>query len=190
MAAWVLLTTLRSLTIGGRTPDALAGALLCAVIAWGVLDLRWSANSLAQARATLGEYPLASATHLAFGDDEETARLVELARPTIEQTFKRTVIAAEDPGMRFQMFRAKYYALPASTWVHDGPLESAPVRIGDYLLVLKKRYTSAGHRSATAAQHAAALRRDQGIAAQPLLDEAEGFLLEVTPPAIGMSQHR
>jgi hypothetical protein len=179
MAAWVVVTALRALTIGRRTPDAFTGALLCAVIAWGLLELRWSANGLVQAGATVAEYPLASAEYLAFGDDEQTARLVELAQPAIGQTYKRTVIAAEDPDMRFQMFRAKYHALPASALVHDGPLESAPVRIGDYLLVLNKRYAEAGHKSASAAEYAAVLLREQGIAARPVLDEPEGFLLEI-----------
>ena len=183
LAAWVLITAILTLTLDRRNPQTVAGALLCALVAWLVLDLRWTANSAAQAVRTIQTYPLVTATALAFGDDENTSRLVGRAEPTIAETYKRTVIAAEDPTMRFQMLRAKYHALPAAAWVHEGPLDEAPARIGDYVLVLRKWHREPGYEPVSSRDYARSLSAQTGLYVQPVFDQPEGFLLQVTRSA-------
>ena len=179
MSAWVLITVILTVLIDRHNPATVAGALLCALVAWLILDLRWTANSIAQAARTIESYPVATATALKFGDDEKTSRLVRRAQPTIAETYKRTVVAAEDPTMRFQTLRAKYHALPASAWVHEGPLDQAPARIGDYLLVLRKWHREPGYEPVSSRDYARKLSAQTGLHIQPVFDEPEGFLLEV-----------
>jgi hypothetical protein len=179
MTAWVAIAMLGATLAIGRNSAALPGALLCAVLAWLVLDLRWTANSIAQARTTLDTYPPASASFLRFGDDSYTRQLVDRARAELDQPGHRTIIMAEDQRMRFQMLRAKYHALPAATYVHEGPLATLPLAFADQVLVLKKRYAAPGQRPASAADYARRVNARGGPPAAPLWDEPEGFLLAV-----------
>jgi hypothetical protein len=143
--------------------------------------VRWTANSILQARATLDTYPLASASSLGFGDDSHTRELVEKARPDLGQAGKRTIVMAEDKGMQFQMLRAKYQALPAAVYVHEGPLKTLPMQLADHVLVLKKRYTEPGHKPATAEGYARRINSRNGLRVVPVWDGPEGFLLAVRP---------
>jgi hypothetical protein len=126
---------------------------------------------------------VAAATALQFGDDESTSRLVRRASATIAETYKRTVIAAEDPTMRFQMLRAKYHALPAAAWVHEGPLDEAPARIGDYVLVLREWQREPGYQPVSSRDYARSLSEQTGLSIKPVFDEPNGFLLQVTRAA-------
>ncbi len=176
MAAWVAIAMLGAALAARRSSAAFPGALLCAVLAWTILDVRWTANSIAQARATLDTYPLANARFLFFGDDNYTGQLVERARAELEQPGLRTVITAEDQRMRFQMLRAKYLALPAAVYVHEGPVETLPKGLADRILVLK---AEPGHSPLTAAEYARRLNARGGPRVVPVWDEPEGFLLAV-----------
>ena len=82
--------------------------------------------------------------------------------------------------MRFQMLRAKYHALPAAAWVHEGPLDEAPARIGDYVLVLRKWHREPGYEPVSSQDFASSLSSQTGLSVQPLFDEPEGFLLQIT----------
>ena len=165
--------------IARYTSQSYSGALLCALLAWAVLDLRWSANSLMQAIDTVQSYPLISAGHLDFGDDEVTLRIVERARPEIDRPNHRTIITGEDQTMRFRLLRAKYHALPAAAYIHEGPAKRIPAEIADSLLVLKKRYTAPGHRPAAAGDYTSAINRRSGLKASPVWDDADSILLNM-----------
>ena len=181
ISAWVLIALLLLAARARRMPAAGPSALLCLLAVWAVLDVRWTANSLVQLEDTIRAYPLARATYLDFGDDKLTRQLVDSARPEIEQAGKRTVIMADEPGMQFQVLRAKYLALPASIYVHEGPVETVPTEFADYLLVLRKRYAGPGHTPATAAQYVDAINRRGGPQATAIRETGDGFLLAIEP---------
>lgn len=187
MSAWVLVALFLAITLSRRLPGAWPSAALCLVAAWVVLDTRWTANSLVQLADTTRAYPMESATYLEFGDDRLTRQLVDSARPEIELAGKRTVIMADEPGMQFQILRAKYLALPASTYVHEGPVETVPTQFADYVLVLRKRYTGPGHTPATAAQYADIINQRGGPQATVISETDDGFLLSIAPARAPLS---
>ena len=181
MGAWVLVMALAAVVLAAaRRPGALGTLLISAIAAWALLDLRWSANGLAQARATLRHFPLAQATDLGYGDDDVVRQLVVRARPTLDETGKRPVVMAEDPGMVFQMFRAKYHALPAPVYVHEGPVETLPAQRADSVLVIRKHYAEPGYRPATAADYARVIERRDATRVKPLWEQEDGFMLSLS----------
>jgi hypothetical protein len=179
MGIWVLATLVIATIITRRTPGTYSSALLCAIAAWCILDLRWTANSMAQAATTQRDYPLVNATSVHFGDDNTTRELVDTARPYIDKPGQRTIIMAEDEKMRFQMLRAKYHALPAAVYVHESSVETVPIQMADHLLVLKKPYTAPDYKPATAVKYASAIQQNTAIRATPLWDKKEGFMLKI-----------
>ena len=178
LGAWLLITVVAAIILGKR---AYTSVLLCALLAWTLLDLRWTGNSLVQAINTTSTYPLVTATYLDFGDDKYTRQLIEQAMPDIEGNNQRTVIMAEEQSMRFQMLRAKYHALPAAALVHEGRVKSAPAKMADYILVLKQRYADSGHKPATPEAYARVINKRNNVKAEPVWDTKEGFLLQITP---------
>ena len=86
--------------------------------------------------------------------------------------------------MRFQMFRAKYLALPAATWVHEGPIDEAPARLGDYVLVLRKWQREPGYQPLAASGYTDSLAANTGLELESVFDESEGFLLEIDRPYV------
>jgi hypothetical protein len=179
MTGWSLIAILLAALIGRRLHSAYPGALMTILLAWAVLDVRWTANGLAQAVDTVNTYPLIQAQYLDFGDDRETRQLIEKSRRMIEIPGKRTLIMAEDPAMDFQTLRAKYHALPAAAFVHGGQVQSAPLKSADYLLVLKKRYADSNHRSATPGSYVKLIKKRAGLSAKPVWESEDGFLLEL-----------
>ncbi|MFT6955202.1 MAG: hypothetical protein ACJAYC_000195 [Halieaceae bacterium] len=189
MSAWLLITLLLVAILTRRTKGAYTSALLCAVIAWMVLDLRWTANGVAQAAETMRTYPLVTATYLEFGDDKHTRQLIEQARPNIEGINQRTVIMAENPRMRFEILRAKYHALPTATQAHEGPIQSAPIHIADYVLVLKQRHAETSHEPATPAAYAKIINKQNKLLATPVWNNEDGFLLQISPKPVTALQN-
>jgi hypothetical protein len=179
MSAWLLITLIMTTAMRRQNRSDYASVVLCAVAAWSVLDLRWTANSFAQAANTTQAYPLITASYLNLGNDNFTRQLVDAARPKIENSRARTIIMAEDKSMRFQMLRAKYHALPAATFVHEDSVETVPARIADYLLVLSKPHGDPGYKPSTAAEYANVIDKRGGLRATPLWDKQEGFLVEI-----------
>ncbi|MEH6515079.1 MAG: hypothetical protein V7742_00245 [Halioglobus sp.] len=190
MSAWVLITLLLVAILTRRTKGGgYTSALLCTAVAWMILDLRWTANGVAQAADTMRTYPLVAATYLDFADDKYTRHLIEQARPYIEGINQRTVVMAENPEMRFQILRAKYHALPAATQAHEGPIQSAPIHIADYVLVLKQRYADASHKPATPEAYAETINKQNKLLATPLWNNEEGFLLQISPKPVTALQN-
>ncbi|MEH6636972.1 MAG: hypothetical protein V7700_15725 [Halioglobus sp.] len=181
MGAWVLLTVVMVTLFSRRKTGAYLGALTCAFVAWTLLDLRWTFNGIAQANDTIGTYPLVTATHMNFGDDQYTWQLVEAVRPAITNNNSRTIIMAEQQTMRFEALRAKYLALPAPVFAHDGTAQSAPFQIANKLLVLRTRYAEPGYKHATAKDYAGIIDQQTGLLATPLWDKPEGILMSITP---------
>jgi hypothetical protein len=179
LAAWVVASMLITGLTAHKSTAAVAGAMATALLAWALLDIRWTANRFFQASTTIRDYPLISADYLEFGDDRYTKQLVDHARPTIQQDYKRTVIAAEDQDMAFQVKRAKYHALPAAVYVHEGKLESVPVRIADYLLLLKKRYSQSGQQLSVDELFAPELQKKQGERPRLVWEDENGLLYSI-----------
>lgn len=185
MTAWVIITLLLAVAMRRWNCSVYVSVILCSFAAWSLLDLRWTANSFVQAATTIRDYPLIAAAHLNMQNDKQTRELVDAARREIGSSNARTIIMSEDETMDFQMLRAKYHALPAAAIVHEGPLENAPVKLGDYLLVLSKRYlvnknrADPGYEPAVAADYAKVIEQRHGLSATPLWDKQEGFLIEI-----------
>jgi len=181
MCAWILATVLVALAAARHNRGACASVLVCAVAAWLVLDIRWTANSLAQSITTVSAFAPASASYLDFGDDDFTGQLVETARPWLTQAGARVLIVAENKNMNFQALRAKYHALPAAAFVYEGKTKDIPLDSTDYILFLKQRHTAPDHQTVSASVYARRIGRRHGVQAIPVLETDEGFLLAVTP---------
>lgn len=183
MGAWLLLTCL-ALIVTGRKPSWAAGSsvILCALVAWLVLDARWTANRLAQVELTLRDYPLFTARQQIFGDDLETASVVAKATESLDSPRQRLQIMAEDKTMRFQMLRAKYHALPVPTHVHEGTAGNLPKGVADKVLVLRSLYIDPSEQPADSNQWASEIGKRMGGEARVEWDTPQGFLLSVTVP--------
>lgn len=184
MAGWAVVAILLAALVGRRFPSAYPGALVSMLLAWAVLDVRWTANGLAQAVETMNAYAPIQAQYLDIGDDREVRRLIEESRRMIEMPGKRTLIMAEDSAMEFETLRAKYHALPAAAFVHKGRVQSAPLEWADYLLVLKKRYADISHPPATAESYVKLIKKRTGLSAKPVWESEDGFLLELPARSI------
>jgi hypothetical protein len=154
--------------------------VLCGLLAWFVLDLRWTANRWSQSTDTMATYPLVVGTQLEFGDDASIRRLVEVARPYIEHPEVRTMFIAEGDNMQFQLLRAKYHALPARVFIYGRGLSKLPTTVPNFILLLKQRYSPPGHQSITPAAYLENLRRRKGLYFSPVLDTPDGFLVRVS----------
>jgi hypothetical protein len=188
MAGWVLSTVLLSVILLFRGQWSYSAVMVCALLAWTLLDVRWTANRLVQASQTLHEYPIVSATYLRFGDDQIGEKLVSEAFPIINDLDKRTVVTGDKGNMRFQLQRAKYHALPARVYFHDGPVGDLPLHIADYVLVLRQQYRQPGPGPAAARALAADISRKSGLEAKPLWETPEGILISIKdnhPPKEG-----
>ena len=179
MACWVLFTVILVAALRWNGHRCYPAVLACALVAWILLDLRWTVTRLGQASNTMSEYPFASASFLEFGDDEITHKLVSNARTTIHHPEKRTVVMGESSNMGFQLQRAKYHALPARMYFHEGSLNNLPTHISDYVLVLRQVYAKPGQAPATAAGYAREISARFGLEARPVWDKPEGFLISI-----------
>lgn len=184
MAAWLSITLLITLVTRRQWPGTKpqTGIIVCAIIAWMLLDLRWTANRVTQASATLRDYPTTEARNLLFGDDLETSTAVAKAIRSVPDPSSRLLIMAEDKTMRFQMLRAKYHALPTPTFVHEGTVSNVPTNIADHVLVLRTLYIDPSEQPVDSEAWAQTLAKRSGGQAQVAWDIAEGFLISLDRP--------
>jgi hypothetical protein len=105
-----------------KKPDAPSLPAAVAVIflaAWMTLDLRWTANSLAQARHTTDTYWGASEEErLERTLDGEIYRYIRrLKEDVLPQHPSRILIVGDDDALDYFLRRAKYHLLPHSAYV-------------------------------------------------------------------------
>lgn len=180
-SAWAVVAILLAALLGRHFPSAYPAVLVSLLLAWWMLDARWTANRLAQAAETVQAYPMVHARHLEFGDDGDILQLIDEMRDLIARPGKRTLILAEDSAMEFETLRAKYHALPAATFIHRGQMWSAPLTSADYLLVMRKRYADIDHRPVRPHRYANRIESYTGITATIARVSENGFLLALSP---------
>ncbi len=177
--AWGLLTLALTMCFARRRREALLGVLLCLLLGWLLLDLRWAANRVAQVQRTAADYSLASDGYLALEGDRLTYGLVSELRGHLAPPPARVLIVAEDPEMRFEMFRAKYHLLPAAGYVHEGPLDTAPLARFDQLLLLRRQRAPSDYAPLAAADLAARIVGRHRDSAVVVAETRRGFLLDL-----------
>lgn len=99
--------------------QSLVGGAAVFLVAWMVLDLRWTANSMAQFRQTTETYRGADAAEkLSRGPDGEIYRQIEhLKEAVLPKQPTRVLILGDDSAADFFLQRAKYHLLPHSARV-------------------------------------------------------------------------
>ena len=178
MALWLLLALVASVALYRKDRGQTAVVVITvSLTAWCLLDLRWTANRVGQTTDTVADYPLLSATHQAFGDDNITRSLVNRAGNEAAEA-STLIITADDLDMRFQMLRAKYHALPRPAYVHEADLKRLPRAVEGDLLVLRKLYADPSEPRADAAEWTEAFQRRSRADATLAWDEAAGFLVK------------
>jgi hypothetical protein len=182
MASWVLVSFFIVLMLRRKYAMAiLPSVMLCAVLAWIILDVRWTANRFAQASITARDYSLAHSEYLVFSDDKQTFDAIARAKASIQSPEQRLLIMAEHKAMRFNMLRAKYHALPTPAFVHEGDLANQPPGIAEYVLVLRKLYYAPDQSPASSKSWAEQIEKRLGLPSKVLWDDADAFLIKVSP---------
>lgn len=116
-----------------------AGAALVFLVAWAVLDLRWSANLARQVAETLGRYGGKSDDERRLAaEDAELAAFVERARAAMPADPQRVFVLAQAHYFRG---RAGWHLLPHRAWwapTSNDPPQDHQLRPGDYVLVWQR----------------------------------------------------
>ena len=129
---------------------ALASATIAvALVAWFVLDARWTFNLVREARATAARYAGkdADAKHLA-GDDRDLFAFIEKARSQLPREPVRVFVVADADFFRG---RAAYHLYPHNVWFDPYRNVVPPadqLHAGDWLVVYQRRgvqYDAARH---------------------------------------------
>lgn len=123
-----------------RFPRGIASiAALVFVIAWLVLDARWTANLVRQAAATVERYGGKSADERArAAEDGELVAFLDKAKALLPEGSQRVVVLAEAHYFRG---RAGWHLLPHRAWwepARDIPPAPGTLRQGDYVLVWRR----------------------------------------------------
>jgi len=141
LTAWVALTLLLAwllLPRGNRSQRIWAIATLAFLVAWMVLDLRWTANSLRQAGQTLETYRgLSEDSRLALGLDGIVYRYIaRLKADLLPAKPARILIVGDEKAVEYYLQRAKYHLLPHSALaVRRFPSDLAPSSL-DYVIFI------------------------------------------------------
>ena len=167
--AWLLLAALVS-WLYSRNPGVAARTLLaCALLAWAMLDLRWTSGLASQARATLAARPLpGEPPHNGMAGDRIIARFLHQHRHQFQGSRSGVLLVAARPDMDYQLLRAKYHLLPQSSYAHRGSMNSLPTRSVDHVLMLNPLLLEPGQERVPArviaSQLAASLGREYRVA--------------------------
>lgn len=171
-----------------NAPNKYTSILAIALLAWLLMDLRWIASRIELAIDTTETYSLTNARALAFGDDRITRLAVSRATADMTRTegtepARLIITSNNNTNMRFQLFRAKYHALPVPAYVHIGPLNRLPLKIGQHILVLKLRYALEGSAKAiSSSAMIASLERRSDDEPRLVWEDDNAFMLCLCEP--------
>jgi len=141
LTAWLALTLLLAwllLPRGNRSQRIWTVAALAFLVAWMVLDLRWTVNSLRQAGHTFETYRGANENErLELGLDGIVYRYVaRLKAELLPAKPTRILIVGDEKAVEYYLQRAKYHLLPHSALaVRRFPSELAPSSL-DYVIFI------------------------------------------------------
>lgn len=182
VTTWLLLAAALALWICRRRRTSPLPLLLAfALTGWLVLDLRWLAERVAQARNTVDDYPLVTAAYLRFADDRLVRRLVARAAADAGEAPLPIVLASlAHERHQVELRRAKYHALPRPAYVHDGPLQRLPRAVRGQLLLLKEWYGQPGPESDASAVLPVLVER-LGTGVRIVWESRDAALLQIQP---------
>ncbi len=112
-----------------------------------VLDVRWTANHIFQANATIKSSPKDSTfSYIDIGRDQEVAEFIQSAKALMPEEVTQVLIMAAKQEMRFQLLRAKYHLLPHAAYVHEGGISSIPGKPVNYVLMINPLFLGPGEK--------------------------------------------
>ena len=156
-------------------------ALACCLVAWMVLDLRWTINRIVQAAATMASFPQGhTVSHLDFGEDEKISALAQTVKKLLPEAPTEVLIFAVKQDMRFQMLRAKYHLIPHPVYVHEGGISSIPGKPVNYLLRINPIFLEPGAQTPDARDTARLLQQQLGQKYEVILDNEIGTLFQAS----------
>jgi hypothetical protein len=134
---------------GSAASTAAPAAIILALIAWFVMDARWTVNLVRQAHATAVRYAGkdARAKHLA-GEDRDLYAFIDKARTVLPHVPARIFVMADADFFRG---RAAYHLYPHNVWYEpyrNAVPPAGSVHAGDWLVVYQRRgvqYDAARH---------------------------------------------
>ena len=119
LLALLLTAMLEARSASGRQRAILLSGLAAFLVAWTVLDLRWTVNGVRQALQTSEKYRGANEDErLELGLDGEIYRFVRaLKADELPAEPSRILILGDDDAVEYHLLRAKYHLLPHSALV-------------------------------------------------------------------------
>jgi hypothetical protein len=177
--AWLVVVVIIYLVYGGKSPRYLNHVLVCSLTAWMVMDIRWTANRLQQAEATIASSPRnGELSYIDIGDDKQLAEFIQLAKAQIPDETAQIMIVGSELKLDFPLFRAKYHLLPHPAYVHKGEVSSIPRKPVNYILLLKPIFRVPGSSVTTAPEMQKRLQEQLDQDIQIIIDREQGTLFK------------
>jgi hypothetical protein len=187
MAGWLLMTTLLAVLLQRVSPAPTVSVVVCGVVAWMVLDLRWTSNLIGQAVATRHYYSTHSNLHLDIAQDKELFEFTEQASLLLGDKNGPVLVVGEKDSFDFEALRVKYHLMPIPAHVHKGAaINSMPRMPADKVIIVRSPYLAPGETPFLAEAIARQVSSRLGRTYQVLLDTEDGVLLGAT----GRSSYR
>jgi hypothetical protein len=177
--AWLVITVTIYLVYGGKSLAYLKHMLAFSLMAWIMMDMRWTANRLQQARATIDSSPSSGElSYIDIGEDRKLTEFIQLAKEQITEEAAQIIIAASAAKSDFLLFRAKYHLLPHPAYVHKGEVSSIQRKPVNYILLLKPIFRVPGSSIKTAQEIRKLLQEQLNQDIQIILDKELGTLFK------------
>lgn len=154
---------------------------ICILIAWGLIDLRWTVNRLEQARLTLTNKELRG--EKACIDPSFDCKLAELVsevrHKVVNGKGEKILIVQESPEDIYRALRIKYRLLPSPAIAYGGSRFSLPKGGEDYILLLNKIELSPGDQGEKDSGHLSSFRSRKNISVNTLWERPDSALYKV-----------
>jgi hypothetical protein len=160
LLTWVFLSILIFVLLNfGQKNNALKFAAVIFLIAWMILDLRWTNNRLGQASDSIANLLTASdqeRLEKAF-DGDLYEYISRLKREVLSENPGRIVLIGDESVVEYILLKAKYHLLPHSAAVRQQLDESISPEYMDYVLVFRS-YSDQEQALSSTATHADLLK--------------------------------
>jgi hypothetical protein len=179
--AWLLVTLVTHRLYWSGSSRYLPIALTYCLAAWMVLDVRWTANHIFQANATIKSSPKDSTfSYIDIGRDQEVAEFIQSAKALMPEEVTQVLIMAAKREMRFQLLRAKYHLLPHAAYVHEGGISSIPGKPVNYVLMINPLFLGPGEKRPDTLETASLLQESLGQTFVVVIDNEIGTLFQAS----------
>jgi hypothetical protein len=179
--AWLLILLACCWIFVGRFPRCTPIILTCCLVAWVVLDIRWTTNSIVQAFTTIESSPQSRAlSYIDIAEDQEIAAFIQSTKALIAEERAQILIYDAERELSFQMFRAKYHLLPHAAYVHKGDISSMPRKDVDYVLIMNPIFMEPGEQLPDKLVTARLLQEHLGHTFEAVIDSKVGTLFRAS----------